>query len=168
MPFLARDLLISKTKGNVMIKLENYLYDGNHWQAKAVMCYLQGHYEHILDKTYTGDKWGDLYKGKLFVSIYDGCREQGYVFSLRYGDKQVNYAVFCHCISDCICLVKSDAYTDNPDGWEGREWSKYDHDEEFGYDEVIECAKWIEEDMIETIYQWQKAEGRYKKDAEEM
>ena len=142
-----------------MVKLENYLYDGNHWQAKAVMCYLQHRHDTILDRTYTGDKF-EMYKGKLFISIYDGCREQGYVFSLRYGDKQVNYAVFCHCISDCICLMKSTAFTDHPDGWEGREWSKHEHDKEFGYYDVMECGKWIEWDMMRQIEAWQKEEGR--------
>ena len=148
-----------------MTKLENYLYDGAKFQARMVMCYLQSQYESILDKTYTGNAW-DSFEGKLFINRYDGCREQGYVFSLRYKDKQVNYAVFNHCISDCICVVKSNAVTENPDGWDGKEWSKYDHDKEFGWDESMRCALWIEEDMKESIYQWQKAEGRYKKDDE--
>jgi hypothetical protein len=149
-----------------MIKLDNYLYDGARWQARAVMCYLQDQVENILDKTYTGNAW-DLYGGKLFITHYLNGREKGYVFSLRYNGKQVNYAVFNHCISDCICLMRSECLTDTPDGWEGREWSKHDHDKEFAYDEVVKCGKWIEGDMIETLYEWQKAEGRYKKDDEE-
>lgn len=142
-----------------MVYLENYLYDGAGWQARAVMCYLQSRVEVILDKTYTGNSW-DLYEGRLFVTHYLNGREKGYVFSLRYKGKQVNYAVYQHCISDCICLMKSTAFTDHPDGWEGREWSKYEHDKEFGYDEVMKCGEWIEQDMMRQIEEWQKEEGR--------
>lgn len=148
-----------------MIRLDNYLYDGAGWQARAVMCYLQDRAEHILDKTYTGNAW-DLYDGKLFVTHYLNGRERGYVFSLRYKTKQVNYAVFQHCISDCICLVRSESFREDPDGWEGRSWSKYDHDAEFAYDEVIKCGEWIENDMIDTLHEWQRAEGRYKRESE--
>ena len=138
-----------------MIHLENYLYDGAGWQARAVMCYLQDNVECILEKTYTGNAW-DSYEGKLFITHYHYGREKGYVFSLRYKGNQVNYAVYQHCVSDEICVVKSNAFTDNPDGWDGKEWSKYDHDKNFAYDEVMKCAEWIENDMKKSITEWQK------------
>lgn len=140
-----------------MIHLEPYLYDGAGWQAKAVMCYLQDNAECILEKTYTGNAW-DAYDGKLFLNHYNYGREKGYVFSLRYKDKQVNYAVYQHCVSDEICVVKSNAVTEHSDGWDGKEWSKYNHDKNFAYDEVVECAKWIESDMKKSITEWQKIE----------
>lgn len=149
-----------------MTSIENYLYDGAGWQARAVMCYLQDCYESILSATYTGNAW-DSYEGKIGFVRYDGCREQGYTFMLRYKDHQRNYAVYRHCISDCICVVTSDAVTETPNGWDGKPWDKYEHDAEFSWDEVIKCGKWIENDMKEYIHKWQKAEGRYKNERED-
>jgi len=131
-----------------------------------VMCYLQDRYECILDKTYTGDAWSP-YKATIFLNHYQYGREKGYVFSLRYNyQKQVNYAVYQHCISDCICVVKSNALTDHSDGWDGKEWSKYDHDKEFDWDEVIKCGEWIEKDMIAELTKWQKEEQKTKYEEE--
>ena len=59
-----------------------------------------------------------------------------------------------------IALVALCGCSDHPDGWEGREWSKHEHDKEFGYYDVMECGKWIEWDMMRQIEAWQKEEGR--------
>ena len=136
-----------------MVYLENYLYDGAGWQARAVMCYLQSRVEVILDKTYTGDAWMP-YKGQMFLNQYHYGREKGYVFSVRYNGHQANYAVYEHCIADCICVVKGNAVTDHSDGWDGKEWSKSDHDKEFSYGETTKCGEWIEQDMIKQVAKW--------------
>lgn len=147
-----------------MISLENYLYDGAGWQARAVMTYLQSRGESILEKLYTGDPWFP-YNGGLFLEHYNYGREKGYVFSVRYKHlHQVNYAVYEHCVSDEICVVKSNAFTDHPDGWDGKEWSKYEHDKNFAYGEAVKCGEWIEDDMRAEIAKWLKEE---KEDEEE-
>lgn len=149
-----------------MISIENYLYDGAGWQARMVMCYLQSRYETILDKTYTKNAWSP-YEGQIFINQYQYGREKGYVFSLRYkNEKQVNYAVYQHCISDCICVVKSNALTDHSDGWDGKEWSKYEHDVEFSWNDVMKCGEWIENDMCVNLNEW-IYEGKKKKHNEE-
>lgn len=148
-----------------MIYLENYLYDGACWQARAVMCYLQSRVESILEKTYTGDAWMP-YKGKAFINQYHYGREKGYVFSVYYNGHQANYAVYEHCISDCICVVKGNAVTEHSDGWDGKEWSKYDHDKEFGYGETTKCGEWIENDMRKEVAKWTAEESKEEYDRE--
>lgn len=152
-----------------MVYLENYLYDGAGWQARAVMCYLQSRVEVILDKTYTGDAWMP-YKGQMFLNQYHYGREKGYVFSVRYNGHQANYAVYEHCVADCICVVKGNALTDHSDGWDGKEWSKYDHDKEFSYGEATKCGEWIEEDMRNEISKWieQEKANYYEKEKERL
>lgn len=139
-----------------MVHIEHYLYDGASFQARMVLCYLQAHIHNILKNTWSYDE----YKGKLFLNPYQYGREKGYVFSLRYNDHQSNYAVYEHCISDQICVVKSNAFTEHSDGWDGREWSKYDHDKNFGCDEATKCAKWLIDQMIMDIDEWQEEEKK--------
>lgn len=141
-----------------MVYLEHYLYDGSNWQARAVMCYLQSRVECILEETYTGDAWMP-YKGQIFLNQYHYGREKGYVFSVRYKGHQANYAVYEHCVADCICVVKGNALTEHSDGWDGKEWSKYDHDKEFSYGEILKCGEWIERDMMKEIVKWKTADG---------
>lgn len=148
-----------------MVYLENYLYDGAGWQARAVMCYLQSRVEVILDKTYTGDAWMP-YKGKAFINQYHYGREKGYVFSVYYNGHQANYAVYEHCVAECICVVKGNATTEHSDGWDGKEWSKYDHDKEFSYGETTKCGEWIEEDMKKEIDKWIAEENKNKYEEE--
>jgi hypothetical protein len=153
-----------------MVNLENYLYDGAGWQARAVMCYLQSMVEVILDKTYTGEAWMP-YDGKLFINQYHYGREKGYVFSVRYKNHQANYAVYEHCVADCICVVKGNALTEHSDGWDGKEWSKYDHDKEFSYGETTKCGEWIEADMRKEIDKWIAEENKnseYEKEKERL
>lgn len=152
-----------------MVYLENYLYDGAGWQARAVMCYLQSRVEVILDKTYTGDAWMP-YKGKAFINQYHYGREKGYVFSVYYNGHQANYAVYEHCVADCICVVKGNAITEHSDGWDGKEWSKYDHDKEFSYGETTKCGEWIEEDMKKEIDKWieQEKANSYEEEKERL
>jgi hypothetical protein len=122
------------------------------------MCYLQSRVECILEETYTGDAWMP-YKGQIFLNQYHYGREKGYVFSVRYKGHQANYAVYEHCVADCICVVKGNALTEHSDGWDGKEWSKYDHDKEFSYGEILKCGEWIERDMMKEIVKWKTADG---------
>lgn len=141
-----------------MVYLEHYLYDGSNWQARAVMCYLQSRVECILEETYIGEKF-QLFEGTMLINPYHNGREHGYVFSVRYKTHQANYAVYEHCVSDQICVVKGNAFGDHCDGWDGKEWSKYDHDKEFSYGETTKCGEWIEKDMMNEIVKWKTADG---------
>lgn len=135
-----------------MVHLENYLTDGMPWQEQMVLAYVRGNCEYAVDETYNRET--KSHDAELFVTTYHNGRENGYVFSVRYFDKQKNYAVFTHCISDCICLMMSDAFTDTPNGWEGREWRKHEHDKEFEYNEPFGCGEWIVKDIRNTIERW--------------
>ena len=145
-----------------MVRLDNYMTDGMPWQEQMVLAYVRGNYEVAVDETYDSELKEHL--AKILVSTYENCRERGYVISVRYFDKQKNYAIFTHCISDCICLMMSTAYTDKPNGWDGREWSKSQHDMEFDYDKMAECGAWIVTDIKETIGKWmaEKQEEEYE------
>lgn len=136
-----------------MIKLENYLYDGACWQARAVMCYLQSMTESILDATYNGDSFMP-FDGQLYISHYENGREKGYVFSVCYKDHQSNYAVYEHCVGDHMCIVKSSAVTANPNGWDGKEWSKSKHTKEFSFGEIKQCGDWIANDIKKDLNEW--------------
>ena len=141
-----------------MVYLEHYLYDGSNWQARAVMCYLQSRVEVILEETYIGEKF-QLFEGTMLINPYHNGREHGYVFSVRYKTHQANYAVYEHCVSDQICVVKGNAFGDHCDGWDGKEWSKYNHDANFSYGEILKCGEWIERDMMNEIVKWKTADG---------
>ncbi len=153
-----------------MILFENYLYDGADAQSRAVMAYLQSRVECITEETYTGNGWMP-FEGRVYISRYSNYgRENGYVFSVRYHDHQANYAVFQHCVSDDICVVKSNVVTDTPNGWDGKPWTKYEHDAVFPYGKAFECSEWIEKDMKAEIHKWvaNEKEDSYKKEKEEL
>ena len=134
-----------------MIRLENYLCDGACSQAMAVMAYLRERYETILNDAYTGQMY-DPYGGvQIFITRHEYGREHGYVFSLRFNyEKQVNYAVFEHCVSDCICVQRTEEVSDTPNVWKNG-WEKYEHTAEFHNYEIRECGEWIAEDMMERV-----------------
>ena len=80
------------------MKIENYLNDGANWQAKCILYYLQSMYSYITDSTYNANY--KRYEAIIDVGRFENCREQGYVFSLRYKTEQRNYCVFEHRNSD--------------------------------------------------------------------
>ena len=151
-----------------MVNLENYITDGMPWQAQMVLAFIRGHYTYAVDESY--DKDSRDYKAKIYVSNYNNGREHGYVVSVRYDYKnQKNYAFYEHCVSDNICLVMSYAYTDIPNGWDGTEWSKYDHDKDFDCYDAVGCGKYIVEDIRKQIELWQDAEKDvYNKEKQEL
>lgn len=141
-----------------MINLEKYLTDGMPWQEQMVLAYVRGAYDYAVDESYNRDS--KSHDAEVLVTTYENGREKGYVFALRYLDRQKNYAVYTHCIGDCICLMMSEAFTDAPNGWEGREWKKHEHDMEFAYEEPFACGKWIVDDIRRTIERWKTDKTR--------
>ena len=131
-----------------MVYLEHYLYDGSNWQARAVMCYLQSRVEVILEETYIGEKF-QLFEGTMLINPYHNGREHGYVFSVRYKTHQANYAVYEHCVSDQICVVKGNAFL------------SYDLLGQIDRESVgvIKRGEWIERDMMKEIVKWKTADG---------
>ena len=100
-----------------MIDINNYMNDGAGWQAQAVLAYLKGNLGPILADAY--------YKTSVMVEVgrYENCREQGYVFTLRFHTKkqgciQRNYAVYQHRNSDSICVLISNTFTINTPTWQ--------------------------------------------------
>jgi len=73
--------------------LYNYLKDGANYNARAVMCLLQGR----LDP--------DIHD-KVNIARWENFREQGYVIYVSNGKEQINIAFFEHRNSDEICAVK--------------------------------------------------------------
>lgn len=144
-----------------MINIFNYLQDEACWQAKAVLAYLQGNLYRLTDDKYHN------YHIDVEVGRYENCREQGYVFSLKFwgrnsetnkfGHYQRNYAVYEHRNSDTICVLISNTFTINTPGidemWKdkGENPKSRDYDAGFEYDEITKCGEYIIQDMDEFI-----------------
>ena len=139
-----------------MASISNYLNDGANWQAQAVLSYVRAFIFQVEDLVNYQHK--DL---KLFISTragrFENCREQGYVFSIQVGYRQErHYAVYEHRNCDNICILISEGLNLNTPSvdfmWKdrGENPSKYDFNTEFSYGQVVECGKWIIEDM----YKW--------------
>lgn len=140
-----------------MIEIDYYLNDGANWQAQAVLGCLRSQSEHAVDNSWNKEK--KEYEAKLYVGRYENCREQGYIFSVRYKDEQRNYAVYEHRNSDNICVVVFDRKTiDTPtakvvtiDVMEDR---KNNYTKSFHYGEIVECTDYIIKDIhafIDTL-----------------
>ena len=130
-----------------MVSLESYLNDGACPQAIAVLGLMKAHADYILDR----------FDAELFVGRYENCREQGYVFTIRYKGLQRNYAVYQHRNSDALCVLISNVYTigapqvDEMWADKGENATKYDVDAQFGYAKVEDCANFIERDMLNFL-----------------
>jgi len=134
------------------MKLKNYLNDGANWQAQSVLAYLRHFEEIIIDDSW--DKEKEYYKAKIEVGRLENCREQGYIFSLRYGIKQMNYAVYEHRNSDCICVDAFELYTINTPTLEDLcsfVKDKWDHTKSFSFGQIMECGDWIWHEMEDFI-----------------
>ena len=85
-----------------MVNLSYYFNDGANPQAKATLAYLQWLVGDGLDASYNPDK--KRYEALPMVARWENCREQGYVVSLRNGDRheQLNIAFFEHRNGDSI------------------------------------------------------------------
>lgn len=124
--------------------IKTYLDDGANWQAQAVLAYVRAYSSWALDGT-----WDDevkKYMATLDAGRFENCREQGYIFSVRYKTNQMNYAVYEHRNSDQICVVRFVGNTINTPTSEmvfENMKDKYDVTIEFGYGGIVECGEWL-------------------------
>lgn len=136
-----------------MARLEHYLTDGACWQAQCVLAYLRSHHEEIVDGSWNTDTRS--YSAYITVGRFENCREQGYIFSLRFEGRQRNYCVYEHRNIDNICIVVFDEQTINTPSLnvvcDKMGGNKYNTTQDFSNEEVIECAKYIAEDMKSFI-----------------
>ncbi|MBP5722077.1 MAG: hypothetical protein J6X18_00635 [Bacteroidales bacterium] len=138
-----------------MVKVEDYLNDGANWQAQAVLAYLKSQYSYPLQGTWNNEL--RCYKADFYVGRYENCREQGYVFSVRYMGEQRNYAVYEHRNSDVLCVVVFDRLTINTPSLDdviANMKNKYDTTKKFKCGEILSCGAYILEDaknFIDTI-----------------
>lgn len=137
-----------------MTEIEHYLNDGANWQAQAVLAAVRGNIYNLLSDTYDTDYYY-RYHAKVEVGRYENCREQGYVFTLYYDDRQVkHYAVYEHRNSDKLCVLCQTGIamnTPNADFMFGPDRGKYDVDKSFSKCQIMEAANWIIDDMKEFI-----------------
>ncbi len=140
-----------------MMNLVDYMNDDAGWQARAVLAYLQGNISRL-----TGDKYYE-HNFDVLVGRYENCREQGYVFTLRFWGEnpetkkpksfQRNYAVYQHRNSDSIIILISNVHTINTPGidemWhdKGENPRSSQYDQAFHWDDIKGCAEWILDDM---------------------
>lgn len=133
-----------------MTNLENYLDDGANWQAQCVLAILRSRYESILDESWNKEQ--GRYEACIRVGRYESDREQGYAFALNTMGIQRNYVVYEHRNSDEICIVVWDGLTLNtPTPSQVPMKDKWDVTKTFRYGEVMECAEWIEKDMMQVL-----------------
>ena len=138
-----------------MVKVEDYLNDGANWQAQAVLAYLKNQYFYLLQGTWNNEL--RLNEADFYVGRYENCREQGYVFSVRYMSEQRNYAVYEHRNSDSLCVVVFDKPTINTPSLDdviANMKDKYDTTKDFKCGEIVACGDYILEDaknFIDTI-----------------
>lgn len=134
------------------MELQKYMNDGANWQAQVILIYMRHYEDLILEDTYNSDI--HCYEASLSVGRYENCREQGYIFSLRYKGMQRNYAVYEHRNTDNLCIVANNIETiDTPSSAiiYDNMCDKYDTTEDFHYAEFGECALWLIGDMRKFI-----------------
>lgn len=141
-----------------MTDIKNYLQDGANWQAQAVLAYIRANYDYILEHS-TASEYGYRH-ADLYVGRYENCREQGYVFSIRYKGKCRNYAVYEHRNSDTLIVLISNCLTINTPSvdemWsdhadENGYASKYDYDMGFKNGKIVDCGDYIIKDIRKFI-----------------
>jgi hypothetical protein len=135
-----------------MVQVNKYLDDGANWQTQAVLAYLRSMYSWVVNGTY--NKEGNYNEAEFMVGRYENCREQGYVFSLRYKNEQRNYAIYEHRNSDNLIVVIFDLLSINTpcgeDVWGNME-DKYDYTKAFSCGQIVECGDYIIEDAQDFI-----------------
>lgn len=140
------------------MKIQHYLNDGANWQSQAVLAYVRSQIFRIEDKLEFGEAKDIFSWYNTRVGRFENCREQGYVFSLQVGfEYERHYAVYEHRNVDDICVLIADGLSMNTPSvdfmWKdkGENPSKYDFDKSFKYGQIIECGKFIIEDMLSLI-----------------
>lgn len=135
-----------------MINIEHYMTDGANWQAQCVLAYLRrmgnSEVEHL-----TWNKEKCRAKGELCVGRCENCREQGYIFTLYYGAKQlVHFWVYEHRNSDELCVVEFEGgFMNTPTINDIPMKDKYDITMSFGCGDIVDCGEWIIERIKEYI-----------------
>ena len=133
------------------MELQDYLNDGANYKAQAILAILRGEIEYIKEVA------TDHKKVMIRVGRFENCREQGYVFSLYYNYHFIkHYAVYEHRNSDSICVLFSKTMTINTPNANQMfgERGKYDVDKFFKYNEIVEAADFIEEDMRNELHEF--------------
>ena len=128
--------------------IKTYFDDGANWQAQAVLAYVRAYSSWALDGTW--DDEAKKYMATLDVGRFENCREQGYIFSVRYKTSQMNYAVYEHRNSDNISVVRFECNTMNTptnDMVFEHMADKYDTTKDFVYGNIVACGEWIVKDM---------------------
>ena len=150
-----------------MISIEHYMEDGANWQAQCVLAYLRymGNLK-VQDLTWNEEK--ERYEGELRVGRCENCREQGYVFTIIYGVKElVHFWVYEHRNSDELCVVEFEGFFINtPTINDIPMKDKYDTTKEFSCGDIVDCGNWIIE-RIEYYINREKSKDIKKNEGEE-
>ena len=135
-----------------MINIQYYMEDGANWQAQCVLAYLRSIGNSRVENL-TWDKEKHRAEGELRVGRCENCREQGYIFTLIYGIKQlVHFWVYEHRNSDVLCVVEFEGFFINTPTIDNIPMKdKYDTTKDFSRGDVVSCGEWIVERIIEYI-----------------
>lgn len=133
--------------------LNLYLQDGAHYQARAVLAYLQGIYSTGIDASWNHET--KSYDANVQIGRWENCREQGYVISMcnpRY--EQINIAFFEHRNSDAICAISWLQKSINSLNIDNAEFGniykdKWDISHSVGYGEALKMAEWIMDQLMD-------------------
>ena len=127
-----------------MINIEYYMEDGANWQAQCVLAYLRRMGKvRVEELTWDEDKCRS--EGELIVGRCENCREQGYVFTITYGVKQlVHFWVYEHRNSDNLCVVEFEGFFLNTPTINNIPMKdKYDTTKDFSCGDIVDCGNWI-------------------------
>ena len=127
-----------------MFEIECYMNDGANWQAQCVLAYLRRMGNSIVEDL-TWDKENRRSEGTLNVGRCENYREQGYVFTITYGVKQlVHFWVYEHRNSDDLCVVEFEGhFLNTPTINDIPMKDKYDTTKEFSCGDIVDCGNWI-------------------------
>lgn len=121
--------------------IENYLQDGANYQARAILCLLQGRLSE---------------ESKVEIGRWENCREQGYVVSVRNKkNDQLNICWYEHRNSDSVFAlswlqntINSPTISTIPEEAFPNKWHS---NFSVGYGEVLEMATWINDQITNHI-----------------
>ena len=135
-----------------MIDIGYYMTDGANWQAQCVLAYLRSMGKSEVEYL-TWNKEKSRAEGELRVGRCENCREQGYIFTLTYGAKQlVHFWVDEHRNSDNLCVVEFEGgFMNTPTINDIPMKDKYDVTMSFSCGDIVECGDWIIERIKEYL-----------------
>jgi predicted RNA-binding Zn-ribbon protein involved in translation (DUF1610 family) len=128
----------------IMINIECYMDDGANWQAQCVLAYLRC-MGYAKVENLTWDKEKRRSEGELRVGRCENCREQGYVFTITYGVKQLaHFWVYEHRNCDDLCVVEFEGfYLNTPTINNIPMKDKYDTTKRFPCGDIVDCGEWL-------------------------